>query len=172
MRTCLLAIAVVLGSAAPVLAQGTGAATADLDRDSLAAAAEFDAAAPLETGSLQLPRPLAEDAENVFLRDAGPRRPAALVGLYSALAGLNVLDVYSTTQALGNGAREANPVMARAGARVGTAIALKAISTSGSIYFTEKLWKKNRVAAIVTMAALNAGTAVVIARNFRNARSR
>lgn len=171
MRRFLLAIAVVLGWAAPVLAQGTGAATADLDRDAVLAAAA-DAAAPLETGSLQLPRPLAEDAENVFLRDAERRRPAALVGLYSVLSGLNVLDVYSTMQALGNGAREANPLVARAGAQVGTAIALKAISTTGSIYFAEKVWKKNRVAAIVTMAALNAGTAVVIARNFRNARPR
>ena len=49
-------------------------------------------------------------------------------------------------------------------------MAVKAARTAASIYLVEKVWKKNPATAIVTMVAVNVGTAAVVARNFRNAR--
>jgi hypothetical protein len=48
-------------------------------------------------------------------------------------------------------------------------IAVKALSTAGSIYFTERAWKTNRKGAVVMMAIVNGVTAAVVAKNLRNA---
>ena len=131
--------------------------------------------AAVETGEQvgpALARPIAEAAENTYLRRnlQRARRPAALPVLYASLAGLSALDVYSTSKALGNGAREANPLMAPAAGSAGVSFAIKAASAATSIYLAEKLWKKNRAGAVVTMIVVNVATAAVAARNFRNAR--
>jgi hypothetical protein len=170
MRRFTVTVAIVLGWAGPVLAQGTFNASADAASEPRTVAADTGTAGSGESGTPQLARPIAEAAENVYLRraEARPRRPSMLVGLYSTMSVLNVLDVYSTTRALDSGAREANPLVARTAGSFGSSLAIKAATTATSIYFAEKLWKKNRVAAIVTMVAVNAGTAAIVARNFRN----
>jgi hypothetical protein len=108
-----------------------------------------------------------ESLRRAFGRD---RRPGGLVAMYAGLGALNALDVYSTMRALDRGARETNPVVKATAGNLGVSLAVKAATTAGSIYFAEKLWKKNRAAAIVTMAAVNVATAAVVARNLRNAR--
>lgn len=172
MRSVALMIAVVLGMTTPVLAQGT-LADADENRKagSLMAWAAADPHTVSGTGAPGLARPIAEAAENDYLKPRQPRRPASLPGMYSTLAALNVLDVYSTMRAMENGAREANPFVARTAGSAGASLAIKAATTTSAIYFAEKLWRKNRAAAIITMVAINAGTAAAVARNFRNARA-
>lgn len=103
-------------------------------------------------------------------RDTPQARPAALPVMYATLAALQVADVYSTRQALGATAYEANPLMRNASKHAGAMLAVKALSTVGTIYFAERAWKKNRVGALVLMAAINGVTAAVTARNLRNAR--
>lgn len=153
----LILLGLPLVTSRPALAQ-------NLDLGSAASGTASESAGP------QLARPIAEAAEDEWLRDREPKRPAALVGLYSSLVALNALDVYSTTRALDNGARELNPLVVSTSDQLGTSLAIKAATTATSIYFAEKLWKKNRAAAILTMVVVNAGTAAVVARNFRNAR--
>lgn len=117
--------------------------------------------------------PAAGTAANLvqdFDRARITRRPGALPGLYVSLAALNALDIYSTNRALNNGAREVNPIVAASTGNSGAMLAVKAATTASSIYVAEKLWKKNRAAAILTMVAVNGATAVIVARNFRNAR--
>jgi hypothetical protein len=46
-------------------------------------------------------------------------------------------------------------------------IAVKAVAGAGTIFFAERAWKKNKVGAIVMMAALNGATAAIVARNAR-----
>jgi hypothetical protein len=104
-----------------------------------------------------------------WMVDRQERRPAALVGMYATLGALNVLDVYSSRRAIGAGANEANPLMRKAAGSSGTMLAVKALSTAGTIFFTERAWKKNRKAAILMMAVINGATAAISARNFRNA---
>jgi hypothetical protein len=97
-------------------------------------------------------------------------RPAALPVMYLALGGLQAFDVYSTRRALTAGADEANPLMKHAAQSSGTMLAVKALSTAGTIYFAEKMWKKNRKGAMILMAVVNGATAAVALRNMRNAR--
>ena len=87
-----------------------------------------------------------------------------MFGSYGALQGL---DMYSTDLARRNGAYEANPLMNAGSTR---ATAMKA-ATSALTYFTVRsIAKKNKKAAVVTMAILNGVTGAVVVNNLRNAR--
>ena len=123
------------------------------------------------------PAPLA-DAVATVARDMAPampswavdrseRRPAALPALYGTYAALQILDVVSTKKAITAGAIEANPLL-KSGGQTRT-LAIKAATGAATMFFTERAWKKNRVGAIVLMAALNGATAAVVARNARHA---
>ena len=97
-----------------------------------------------------------------------PRRPLALGALYGTYATLQALDVVSTRRALAGGAAERNPL--RNSGQMGSMIAVKAAAGVSTIYFAEKLWKKNRAGAILVMAALNGTQAAIVAHNVRHAR--
>ena len=105
-----------------------------------------------------------------WMLDAPTRRPAALPAMYASLGVLQALDVYSTRRAVNAGATELNPVMRPSAKNAGAMLAVKALSTAGSIYFTERAWKKNRKGAVVLMAVVNGVTAAVVANNMKNVR--
>jgi hypothetical protein len=92
-----------------------------------------------------------------------PDRPAALPALYLGLAATQVFDVYSTQHGLARGAREANPLM-RGGAAFWT---MKAVGSAVPIVLAERMWKRNKVGAIVTMVLANGVMAAVAANNAR-----
>ena len=93
------------------------------------------------------------------------RRPNVLPVLYVSLAALQAFDGYSTTAGLSRGAREANQVMGGVAGNSAAFWAVKVASTAGSIWMAERMWKHNRVGAIVTMVAVNSVMASVAARN-------
>lgn len=95
-------------------------------------------------------------------------RPAALPWLYAGTITAHALDLHSTHRALSTGAaREANPFMTNASARV----AIKAGTTTLTVWTAERLWKGGRrKTAIALVAAVTAGTAAIAARNYRVAR--
>ena len=97
-------------------------------------------------------------------------RPAILPALYVALGAVQVLDVYSTRAALAAGAREANPTAAPFAKQSGSMLGLKAATTASTIFFAERMWKKNKVGAIVMLVAVNGATAAVSMQNMRNAK--
>jgi hypothetical protein len=101
---------------------------------------------------------------------ATTRRPGALPAMYATLGLLQALDVYSTRRALNTGGMELNPVMRGSSKQAGTMLAVKALATAGSIFFTERAWKKNRKGAVVLMAVMNGVTAAVVANNMKNTR--
>lgn len=96
------------------------------------------------------------------------KRPATLTTLYGSYAALQVLDVVSTRRALAAGAHEINPLM-RSNSLAGV-IGVKAAAGGATIYFAERMWKKNRVGAIAVMAVLNGASAIIVARNQQHAR--
>jgi hypothetical protein len=104
------------------------------------------------------------------LRAPEVTRPAALPALYVSLVALQAWDVHTTSAALKTGAREANPVASPFAGSSAQIIALKAASTASTIFFAERLWKQNKVAAVVVMAAINGGTVAVAMNNARIAR--
>lgn len=107
-------------------------------------------------------------APEAWTIDRRESRPGVLPALYASFAALQVYDIYSTRRALGAGAQEVNPLMRKASGNSSAMLAAKMLSTAGTIYFTERAWKKNRKGAILMMAALNGATAMIAARNLRN----
>lgn len=93
------------------------------------------------------------------------KRPVILPVLYASLGAMQSWDIYSTSSALKAGAKEANPVAGNFGSMIG----LKAATTAGTIFFAERMWKKNKVAAIAMLAGLNGATAAISMHNMRNA---
>jgi hypothetical protein len=98
------------------------------------------------------------------------KRPAVLPALYATLGAMQAFDVYSTSAALKAGAQEANPVAAPFTGNAGSMLGLKMATTAGTIFFAERLWKTNKVGAIVMMVAINGATAVVSMHNMQNAK--
>lgn len=98
------------------------------------------------------------------------RRPRALVPLYVSFASLQGLDAHSTTRALDRGAEETNPLMRSLAEHPVGLLAVKAGATTVVIYAGEKMWKRNRVAAVVFMVAANSAMAWVVQHNYRAVR--
>ena len=94
-------------------------------------------------------------------------RPLALPALYASFGVLQALDAHSTLRALDRGQMEGNPVMRGIASQPAAVVGIKAATTAGTIFLTEKLWRRHRTAAIVLMVALNAGYAAVVAHNYR-----
>jgi len=96
------------------------------------------------------------------------KRPIALSAMYGTYGALQVMDVVSTRRAIAAGATEQNPLVGRGD--TGRLIAVKAAAGVSTIFFAERMWKRNKVGAVIVMAALNGASAAIVARNLRNAR--
>lgn len=141
------------------------AAAADAN-DGKSAAAESMLTAPAETA--------------LAVADAPPLRPTELPremtgmnllpAMYVAFGAVQAWDVYTTRAALNAGAREMNPIAAPFAGSSAKMIGLKAATGAATIFFTERLKKQNRVAAVLVMAGVNSGMAMIAARNARLAR--
>jgi len=94
-------------------------------------------------------------------------RPAPLVPLYVSFAALQALDVHSTLTALDAGGREANPMIRSTLGNPAGLFLLKAGTAAGVVLITERLWRRNRTAAVVMMIALNSAYATMAANNYR-----
>ena len=95
------------------------------------------------------------------------RRPGALIPLYVSLVALQGLDVYSTKSALDAGTgREANPAMRGVVHHGPMFVAVKAGATAGVIWASEKMWRKNRKAAVIFASLVNAAMAGIVANNY------
>ena len=95
------------------------------------------------------------------------RRPTPLIPLYASFATLQALDYTSTARALSSGSgSEANPVMRSIAGNRAAFIAVKAGAAAGVILAGEKMWKKNRAAAVIFVAAMNGAVAAIVARNY------
>jgi hypothetical protein len=94
------------------------------------------------------------------------RRPALLMPLYVSFASLQVLDTVSTQAALHSGGAEANPLLGSMAGSPAALLSTKAAVTGAVIYATERLWKQNRVAAVVTMIGINSAYAMIASHNY------
>jgi hypothetical protein len=97
-------------------------------------------------------------------------RPAALVPLYVTFGALQAVDVHSTHAAVAAGAREANPLVRAAIDDPARMMLLKSGATLSVVWLSEKLWRRNRAAAVLTMIAMNSAYATIAAHNYRTPR--
>jgi hypothetical protein len=93
-----------------------------------------------------------------------------MLSLYASTAAMQMLDVHSTISALDNGAVEANPLMKNMAGNKAAFVALKAGVAVTTILATRNMAKRNKVAAIATLVAVNAAYAFVISHNYKVAR--
>ena len=96
-------------------------------------------------------------------------RPKLLVPMYIAFAGLQVLDAHSTIRAVDRGYLEANPLVAPSTRNRTAMVAVKVAATASVIACSERLWRHNRVAAVVALVAINGAYAAIVAHNYRSA---
>jgi len=95
------------------------------------------------------------------------KRPMPLLPMYVGFAALQAADLHSTFRALSSGAgREANPVISGVAGNTAAFAAVKAGSTVGLIWASERIWKRNRTAAVVFMAVANGIMTAVVAHNY------
>ena len=97
------------------------------------------------------------------------KRPGVLMPLYFTFVGLQALDMHSTMSAVESGAREANPMVRGTLGNPAGMVVLKAGTAAGVVFLAEKVWRRNRTAAIVTMFALNSAYITIAAHNYRTA---
>jgi hypothetical protein len=104
-----------------------------------------------------------------------PRRTgstALLNSLYVSTAAMQALDVHSTLAAFRAGAAEANPLMADIAKHRGPFVAVKAAVAASTILAARQIAKRNKVAAVMTMVAVNGAYAMVVRHNYKVARGR
>jgi hypothetical protein len=93
------------------------------------------------------------------------KRPALLLPLYASAVALEAMDVYTTYRGMRAGAHETNPLVRNG--TLATTIALKTATAGLGIMIAEKMWKKNKAAAIAAMVATNLVTGSIVANNYR-----
>jgi hypothetical protein len=120
----------------------------------------FDRTPPPSIGAVALPP--AGHAE-----PAVPGRPPALPALYVSFAALQALDVHSTMTAVEAGRSEANPAIKELVRQPAAFVAAKVVATAATLYISERLWRRHRVAAVVLMVAVNGAYGAIVARNYR-----
>jgi hypothetical protein len=103
-----------------------------------------------------------------------PRRgPSPLLGsLYLSTAAMQALDMHSTLQAFRAGAVEGNPLMSGITKNRGVFMATKAAVAASTILAARQIAKRNKVAAVVTMVAINSAYAMIVSHNYKLARVR
>lgn len=90
-----------------------------------------------------------------------------MTSLYASTAIMQALDVHSTMRALDHGALEANPLMTGVTGNKAAFVALKAGVAMSTVMMARHMSKRNKVAAIVTLVAINSAYAMVVSHNYR-----
>ncbi len=98
-------------------------------------------------------------------------RPSKLLSsLLVSTVVMQALDVHSTYRALGQGAVEANPLMAGLAGNKAAFMATKTAVATATVLAARQMGKRNKVAAIATLVAINSAYAAVVDHNYRVAR--
>jgi hypothetical protein len=169
-RHLLVAFAVVVLGFVPAVAAAQEVRVAEADsviRMDFNSTLVNTAVPPVLLGAAQLPslqRPVTFERRS--------NRPSALMlSLYASTAAMQALDVHSTLNAFKHGAVEANPMMTGVAKNKAAFIALKAGMAASTILASRNMAKRNKVAAIATMVAINSAYAFVISHNYKVARN-
>jgi hypothetical protein len=149
LRAASFACLVTLLASAPVRADEHDLKAASAPAESVAAAVTTTEAAPA------LP--------SWVVPSRHEKRPAALVALYGTYGALAIADLTSSKKAFAAGGHEGNPLMGSG--HTSRMVLVKGAGAALSIYFAERMWKKNKVGAIITMAVVNSISASVVAHN-------
>lgn len=134
---------------------------------SIADAARFDTTRREPTAIFNNVDFSAADTDMSFRPEALPSHGGFFNALFVSTAVLQALDYHSTMRARANGAIEANPLMSKlTDHRLLFAAAKGAVATS-TIMLSRQLAKKNKLAAALTLVAVNSAYAMVVSQNYQ-----
>jgi hypothetical protein len=164
-RTIVAAGLLLAVAAAPAFAQ-------DVPNRSALAALALSSAAVAPTASETAAAATDEQQAPALSRPRfGSRTGSAVMfSLYATTATMQALDVHSTIRAIDRGAVEANPLMGGLVNNRPAFIATKAAVAAGTIFAAREVAKKNKVAAAITLIAINSAYAYVAHHNYKLAR--
>lgn len=111
-------------------------------------------------GALQLPRPTALNATTKIASRT------LMTSLYATTATMQLLDVDSTMKSMNRGAIESNPLMSGLVSNRAAFLATKAGVAAATIYAASRIAKNNKVAAALTLVALNSAYAMIVRNNY------
>lgn len=112
------------------------------------------------TAPLELPVPVFVPVDS-----AAPR--FAQRTLEVSFVALQALDVVSTLKAVDRGLVEQNPLMRGLVSRPAAFVAVKAGATVTTLWLLRRVTRQNRLAALVTLAAIDSGYALLVSRNMQ-----
>jgi hypothetical protein len=115
-----------------------------------------------QSAAVQLPRPAL--VINPMRSRNGSK--TALSSLYATTAAMQLLDVDSTLKSLKRGAIETNPLMSGLVKNRAAFAMTKAGIAAATIYAAHHIAKDNKVAAIVTLVAINSAYAMIVKNNY------
>lgn len=120
---------------------------------------------PLTSGFVVAPEaPLVAPVDTVAARPS-----TTLTALHVSFGALQIMDVLSTVRGINAGLKESHPLMRGLAGHPAAMVAIKVGAGATTILLTRRVARKNRVAALITMAAVNSAYAVVVAQNLRAA---
>jgi hypothetical protein len=164
-RTIVAAGLLLAVAAAPAFAQDVP------NRSALAALALSSAAVAPTTSDTPAAATDAQQVPALSRPRFGSRTGSAVMfSLYATTATMQALDVHSTIRAIDRGAVEANPLMGGLVNNRPAFIATKAAVAAGTIFAAREVAKKNKVAAAITLIAINSAYAYVAHHNYKLAR--
>lgn len=169
-RRIAAAVALTAFAFAPAFAANASAQTVDSQDVLVAAPAFISSLGPsIRLADFELPdleqTPQSPIPQSTFR--PGGRDSAMMISLYASTAVVQALDIHSTLAGLDKGAYEANPIMAPLTRNKAAFIGVKAAVAAGTILAAREMAKKNKVAAIVTLVAMNSLYAYVAHHNYR-----
>ena len=115
-------------------------------------------------------RPGSDDAAGTASESRSPVGSVVMHALYGTAVVVHGLDAHSTLEALDAGAIEVNPVLRPLTRHRASFIAFKTGVAAGTIYAAHHMAKRNKVAAALTLLAVNTVYAAIAANNYRVAR--
>lgn len=157
-RRVLIALAaVLLGLSTARVASAQESVPSERYRLDLSTAVAPSAMMPVEQGPNLL--------SPAYRKPSGPS--TVMTSLYAATAAMQALDVHSTLMAIDRGAVEGNPVMGNLTGNKAAFMALKAGVAFSTVMAARNMSKRNKVAAIATLVAINSAYAMVVTHNYR-----
>jgi hypothetical protein len=94
------------------------------------------------------------------------RTSGGIFPLYASYAALQIVDVHSTNRALDRGGVEANLLMRGVAGSPLPLTLVKASAAASTIYLVERVRRRSRMGAMLTMVGLNSAYAIVVATNY------
>lgn len=133
--------------------------------------ASFDVSAAVANAITPVAMAAGDVPVQIFRPAPASGHSSLMSALYASTFTMQALDVHSTLRAFGAGAVEANPLMTDVTKNKIAFMALKAGIATSTVLAAHNMARRNKLAAVMTLVAINSAYAMIIDHNYRVARN-